>query len=280
MNRKPVVVRGLPGPTGRDGAPGKPGPTGPTGATGATGPTGPAAPSPASVLSSCGDILYHNGRGHERLPIGANGNVMTVENGRPVWTSVAFSSAVFVSCDALTEGSGTSLSPFRTLSRALPTGKNVVLQPGLYREEVEVRKIVTAAYTGLSTISKVTMLSGTMRGINIDSVTVKGDCDLVDCHVGSLSVQSGTVKITRCVIDQITTRPDGKVIAQFSEVNGMPNENWVTRFCTVNGMEVLSKTCYETAHGMVQLMTQILQLEDRLAILNGKVSEVQSKVET
>lgn len=92
---------GTPGPQGPAGPQGPQGIQGPTGATGPQGPqgpiglTGPAGPQGVQGLqgpagsfqngNNLGDILYWNGSSWIILPIGTNGQNLTVCNGVPIW---------------------------------------------------------------------------------------------------------------------------------------------------------------------------------------------------
>ena len=110
----PVGPQGEPGPAGADGQDGVDGQdgavgaTGPAGAVGPTGPTGPSGqagpqgiqgdigPAGADGLldpgDNTGDIVYWNGTQWTILPIGLEGDVLTVINGVPSWGQVDSSS--------------------------------------------------------------------------------------------------------------------------------------------------------------------------------------------
>ena len=88
----PAGPQGATGPAGPQGATGAQGPAGPageqgpTGATGAQGPQGPAGTFPNGT--NPGDLYYWNGTSWTLLPIGTQGQFLTVQNGMPAWTTL------------------------------------------------------------------------------------------------------------------------------------------------------------------------------------------------
>jgi hypothetical protein len=97
---------GTPGPQGPVGSAGPQGPQGPTGQAGqagAAGPQGPAGPAGPQGLAgatgpqgitgtfspgnNAGDIYYWNGTAWTLLPIGTQGQLLTVQNAAPTWTT-------------------------------------------------------------------------------------------------------------------------------------------------------------------------------------------------
>ncbi len=115
----PAGPQGATGPAGPQGAIGAQGPAGPAGAqgpTGAAGPQGPQGPSGTFPNgSSPGDMYYWNGSAWTLLPIGAQGQFLTVQNGMPAWTT-------------LQNGSGplnieTSLIPAGTFTMGSPSAE-------------------------------------------------------------------------------------------------------------------------------------------------------------
>ena len=88
----PSGPSGPDGSNGQDGATGPEGPVGPpgdTGSTGPSGPQGPTGPQGANGLTdsgdNIGDIFYWNGSQWTILPIGSEGEVLTVINSLPSW---------------------------------------------------------------------------------------------------------------------------------------------------------------------------------------------------
>lgn len=75
--------QGVAGATGPQGPIGLTGPAGPQGIAGATGPQGPAGTFQNGV--NIGDLYYWNGSAWTILPIGTNGQNLTVCNGVPIW---------------------------------------------------------------------------------------------------------------------------------------------------------------------------------------------------
>jgi uncharacterized protein (TIGR02145 family) len=99
-NPGPAGPQGPPGSTGAIGPVGPQGIQGPTGATGPAGPQGPQGPqglqgAAGSIQNgnNLGDILYWNGSSWFLLPIGANGQNLTVCNGVPIWGPCIISSS-------------------------------------------------------------------------------------------------------------------------------------------------------------------------------------------
>jgi uncharacterized protein (TIGR02145 family) len=88
----PAGPQGATGAAGQQGATGAQGPAGPAGAAGPQGITGPQGPQgPAGTFSNgsnSGDMYYWNGTSWTLLPIGAQGQFFTVQNGMPAWTTL------------------------------------------------------------------------------------------------------------------------------------------------------------------------------------------------
>ncbi len=88
----PTGPQGATGPAGPQGATGAQGPAGPAGAQGPQGATGPQGPQgPAGTFpngSNPGDMYYWNGSAWTLLPIGSQGQYLTVQNGMPAWTTL------------------------------------------------------------------------------------------------------------------------------------------------------------------------------------------------
>jgi uncharacterized protein (TIGR02145 family) len=88
----PAGLQGETGPAGPQGATGAQGPAGPAGAQGPQGATGPQGlQGPAGTFpngSNPGDLYYWNGTAWMLLPIGTQGQYLTVQNGMPAWTTL------------------------------------------------------------------------------------------------------------------------------------------------------------------------------------------------
>jgi len=96
-------ANGTPGPAGPQG------PAGPAGTTGATGPQGPqgsAGPQgPAGTFqngTNPGDMYYWNGNSWVLIPIGTQGQVLTVANNIPSWTTLQNNSGSVIDIDGNT----------------------------------------------------------------------------------------------------------------------------------------------------------------------------------
>jgi uncharacterized protein (TIGR02145 family) len=87
----PAGPTGAIGPQGPQGQTGPAGPAGATGAAGSQGPQGQAGPQgPAGPFqngTNPGDMYYWNGTAWVPLPIGTQGQVLTVSNNMPTWTT-------------------------------------------------------------------------------------------------------------------------------------------------------------------------------------------------
>jgi uncharacterized protein (TIGR02145 family) len=88
----PQGPQGEPGATGPAGQQGPAGPAGSTGAIGPQGPQGPAGPQgPTGTFqngTNPGDMYYWNGSSWVLIPIGTQGQVLTVANNIPTWTTL------------------------------------------------------------------------------------------------------------------------------------------------------------------------------------------------
>jgi uncharacterized protein (TIGR02145 family) len=99
----PAGPSGATGPQGPQGQTGPAGPAGATGATGSQGPQGPSGPQgPAGIFqngTNPGDMYYWNGTAWVPLPIGTQGQVLTVSNNMPTWTTLQNSSGTVTDID-------------------------------------------------------------------------------------------------------------------------------------------------------------------------------------
>jgi uncharacterized protein (TIGR02145 family) len=108
--------QGVAGATGPQGPIGLTGPAGPQGIAGATGPQGPAGTFQNGI--NIGDLYYWNGSAWTILPIGTNGQNLTVCNGVPIWGPCILPSSngssvisSFNSCSTSTTGTLTAGVP-------------------------------------------------------------------------------------------------------------------------------------------------------------------------
>ena len=99
----PTGTIGATGPTGEVGPTGPTGEVGPTGATGEKGATGATGP---LISGNKGDILYLGATGYtwSTLQIGAEGQVLTVNNGLPIWNYGEAGHIYNTTKDSLAEG--------------------------------------------------------------------------------------------------------------------------------------------------------------------------------
>jgi hypothetical protein len=94
------------GPQGPAGPTGPAGPAGPAGTAGVQGSQGPAGP---AHVTTAGDIEYHDGTAPARLPVGSEGQVLTVDAslpGRLKWAAVTGALLMAVAQDVVVEVPG------------------------------------------------------------------------------------------------------------------------------------------------------------------------------
>ena len=65
------------------------GPTGPAGAAGAAGADGAQGPVGPAHVTTPGDLEYHDNVEPTRLPVGSEGQMLTIVAGLPTWTTIA-----------------------------------------------------------------------------------------------------------------------------------------------------------------------------------------------
>ncbi|MFY7987999.1 MAG: FISUMP domain-containing protein [Flavobacterium sp.] len=132
-NPGPAGPQGPQGPAGATGPAGPQGIQGVQGPIGATGPAGPQGPQglqgPTGSFqngNNLGDILYWNGSSWTLLPIGANGQNLTVCNGVPIWGPCIISSSngtaeitSFNSCSIASTGTLTAGVPVSGVTQTI-----------------------------------------------------------------------------------------------------------------------------------------------------------------
>lgn len=126
--------QGVAGATGPQGPIGLTGPQGIAGATGAAGPQGPAGTFQNGV--NTGDLYYWNGSSWTILPIGTNGQNLTVCNGVPIWGPCVLPSSngtsVISSFNSCTTASSGTLTAGVTVSGVTQTINVTVATIGTY----------------------------------------------------------------------------------------------------------------------------------------------------
>jgi uncharacterized protein (TIGR02145 family) len=102
----PAGPQGATGPQGPQGQVGSAGPAGATGGTGPQGPQGPAGPQgPTGTFqngTNPGDMYYWNGSSWVQIPIGTQGQVLTVAKNIPTWTTLQNNSGSVTDIDGNT----------------------------------------------------------------------------------------------------------------------------------------------------------------------------------
>ena len=119
--------QGVAGATGPQGPIGLTGPAGPQGIAGATGPAGPQGPAGTFQNGvNIGDLYFWNGSAWTILPIGTNGQNLTVCNGVPIWGPCILPSSngssvisSFNSCSASSTGTLTAGVPVSGVTQTI-----------------------------------------------------------------------------------------------------------------------------------------------------------------
>jgi uncharacterized protein (TIGR02145 family) len=155
--------QGVAGTTGPQGPIGLTGPTGPQGIAGATGPQGPAGTFQNGV--NTGDLYYWNGSAWTILPIGSNGQNLTVCNGVPIWGP----------CILPSSNGSSVISSFNSCSTSSSGTLTVGVAVSGVTQTINVTVATTGTYSFTSTANGITFsASGTFTTTGAQNIVLTG----------------------------------------------------------------------------------------------------------
>ena len=216
-----------------------------------------------NVLTDPGDILYVSGAGSTRLPVGTNGQVLTVEGGYPAWKNNSVTQKVYyVTPDGNDANTGENITQaFRTIRHATDTitgPATLYVKAGTYLETLpmvvpeyvsvvgdNMRTTVVkpdagnASSTQEITLASAPVASSRVRGETVTNGT-QGAHTFISAAANCLSVTgAGTKNVDTAAYD-----PDTGVLTITSAGHGLNSANTVTI-----AAGSLTFTCARDSHG-------------------------------
>jgi len=217
----------------------------------------------SNVLTDPGDILYVSGAGSTRLPVGTNGQVLTVEGGYPAWKNNSVTQKVFyVTPDGSDTNSGENITQaFKAVRHATDTvtgPATIYVKAGTYQETLpmtvpefvsivgdNMRTTVIKPDAGNnSSTQEVTLASAPVASSRVRGETVsngqQGAHTFVSATANALSVTGAGTKN----VDTASYDPDTGVLTITSAGHGLNSANTVTI-----AAGALTFTCARDSHG-------------------------------
>jgi uncharacterized protein (TIGR02145 family) len=213
--------QGIPGVTGAQGPIGLTGPAGPQGSIGLTGPQGLQGPAGSFQNgNNLGDILYWNGSSWAILPIGTNGQNLTVCNGVPIWGLCILPSsngtAEIISFNSCSIASTGTLTTGVSVSGVTQTINLTVGTIGTYNISATANGVTfSASGTFTSTGAQNIVLTGTgtptTAGVNTFALNTTPNCSFTRNTIANPSSNGTSVisSFNSCSISSVGTLTAG-----------------------------------------------------------------------
>lgn len=213
--------QGPAGPTGAQGPIGLTGPAGPQGSIGLTGPQGLQGPAGSFQNgNNLGDILYWNGSSWAILPIGTNGQNLTVCNGVPIWGPCILPSsngtAEIISFNSCSIASTGTLTTGVSVSGVTQTINLTVGTIGTYNISATANGVTfSASGTFTSTGAQNIVLTGTgtptTAGVNTFALNTTPNCSFTRNTIANPSSNGTSVisSFNSCSISSVGTLTAG-----------------------------------------------------------------------